>query len=78
MLNFLDSIGDQRKGYFFAKNSQGGYGGNFFGETLSGTAVTSAFGSGLLPSASAPRPALFRQPVVLYAGGGGTAGIDAR
>ncbi|HXB91491.1 MAG TPA: SusD/RagB family nutrient-binding outer membrane lipoprotein [Puia sp.] len=54
MLNFLDSVGDVRKGYFFAKNSQGGIGGNFFGETLSGTAVTSAFGSGLLPSASAP------------------------
>ena len=53
MLNFLDSVGDIRKGYFFAKNSQGGYGGNFFGETLSGTAVTSAFGPGLLQSASA-------------------------
>ncbi len=54
MLNFLDSVGDARKGYFFAKNSQGGIGGNFFGETLSGTAITSAFGSALLPSASAP------------------------
>jgi hypothetical protein len=54
MLNFLDSVGDIRKGYFFAKNSQGGIGGNYFGETLSGSAVTSAFGPGLLPSPSAP------------------------
>jgi Starch-binding associating with outer membrane len=54
ILNFLDSVGDPRKGYYFNKNSKGGYGGNYFGETLSGTAITSAFGSGLLPSASAP------------------------
>jgi len=54
MLNFLDSVGDPRKALFFGKNSQGGIGGNFFGETLTGTAVTSPFGPGLLPSASAP------------------------
>jgi hypothetical protein len=54
MLNFLDSIGDPRKAFFFGKNTIGTIGGNFFGETLSGTAVTSAFGPGLLQSPSMP------------------------
>lgn len=53
ILNFLNSTKDPRVAYYFAKNAQGGIGGNFFGETGSSTAQTSAFGPGLLQSPAA-------------------------
>jgi hypothetical protein len=54
MLNYLNSKSDPRVAYFFGPNSQGGIGGNYFGETLTSTAQTSAFGPGILQSASMP------------------------
>lgn len=52
MINWLDSVGDPRLGYFYAQNSAGGYTGEPFGGTPN--TVTSAIGPGILQSATMP------------------------
>ena len=54
MLNFLTTTNDPRIGYFYTKNSVGGYGGNYFGSGLTSTPQLSAIGAGILQSASMP------------------------
>ncbi|HXB96062.1 MAG TPA: SusD/RagB family nutrient-binding outer membrane lipoprotein [Puia sp.] len=54
MVNFLTSTADPRLGFFYGKNGQGGYGGNFFGSSLSSSKVLSPIGAGILQSASMP------------------------
>ena len=54
MINFLTTTADPRLGFFYSKNSQGGYGGNFFGSSLSPTGVLSPIGPGILQSPAMP------------------------
>jgi hypothetical protein len=54
MLAFLESTNDPRIGYYYAQNSVGGYGGNFFGSSLTSTPDLSSIGTGILQSASMP------------------------
>ncbi len=54
MLNFLDSTDDPRLGYFYNKNSNEGYGGNYFGSGVNQTANLSSIGTGILQSPSMP------------------------
>jgi hypothetical protein len=50
MVNFLTTTADPRLGFFYNKNAQGGYGGNFFGSSLTQSNQLSAIGSGILQS----------------------------
>jgi hypothetical protein len=50
VLDFMDSISDPRIGYFFGKNSSGGYGGNVLGSSNNSVGNTSHMGPGLLKS----------------------------
>ena len=52
MVNFLDSTEDPRLGYFYAKDPNGGYGGNFFGNSIAPVANLSSIGTGILQSPS--------------------------
>ncbi|HLI93259.1 MAG TPA: SusD/RagB family nutrient-binding outer membrane lipoprotein, partial [Puia sp.] len=54
MVNFLNSTADPRLGYFYGKNSLGGYGGNFFGSSLTVSGELSPIGPGILQSPSMP------------------------
>ncbi|HTR27841.1 MAG TPA: SusD/RagB family nutrient-binding outer membrane lipoprotein [Puia sp.] len=54
MVNFLTTTADPRLGYFYAKNPAGGYGGNFFGSSLTPSAQLSPIGPGILQSPSMP------------------------
>jgi hypothetical protein len=54
VLNFIDSIADPRKIYFFGPNANGGYGGNVLGSSTNGVANTSPIGPGVLQSAGMP------------------------
>lgn len=54
MLNFLTSTADPRIGFFYAKNGNGGYGGNPFGSGLNPAAQLSAIGPGILQSPGMP------------------------
>jgi len=54
MVNFLDSTADPRLGYFYTKNGNGTYGGNFFGSALTQVSGLSSIGTGILQSPKMP------------------------
>jgi len=54
MLNFLDSTADPRLAFFYTKNSNGTYGGNNFGSSLTSVPDLSSIGTGILQTPSMP------------------------
>ncbi|HEX4372179.1 MAG TPA: SusD/RagB family nutrient-binding outer membrane lipoprotein [Puia sp.] len=54
MVAFFDSTNDPRIGYFYAKNPNGSYGGNFFGNSVNTVVNISPIGTGILKSPSMP------------------------